>query len=844
MKKNILLLTCVCTLIVGCYSFLKIKPNKKQTENTEKTSEALEALRMLNDSRAYPYADIPEDAYGKAYLYYQTHFAKQRGKTRAAWDNIGPVGQGGRTISLAIDPIDTAKLWLGSASGGLWKSTTGGVGNNAWTYVPTGFPVLGVGSIAINPNNTNELFIGTGETYDYGSSVNGLIVRTTRGSNGIGILKSTDGGLTWSPSLNWLYAQRRGVWKILFNPLNTNVLYAATTEGVYKSTDHGITWNNILAVTMVMDLEIDKNDTSVLYAGVGNLSSPNKGLYKTQDAGANWNILQNGLPSNIQDGRINIEIYPANTNIVMATIFNAFSTIGVYRSTNKGSTWVDMNTPFTEIASYQGWYANCFMIKANDSSKVLAGGVELYKSTSSGSNLINTNANIWSDLHDVQSNPFDPNKIYVLTDIGLYRSNNFGQSFYECLGGYTVGQIYKGSVSATDSNILLIGMQDHNTFRFNGGTPNNWMPVLGGDGSFNAIDPTDDQIQYASYQYLNVMQSNDQGFTFNNQIYSPNASPIGPNSAAFIAPFVLCPSNPAVIYAGENAMLKSTDYGANWSNVGAVPLDNDNKIMSIAVSSLGTDSFYCTTAPENGPMHVYRSTNSGSTMSDISAGLPNRYPRDIEVNPKNCKEVYVAFSGFGAGHLFKSLNSGTTWTDISTTLPDIPFHSILVDPLYPDTLYAGSDMGVYRSNDQGITWTAMNSGLPNACMVFDLVYSPSDRSLLAFTFGSGAYRIHLDKVPVTHVGITSASMEMNSIHVFPNPAKEMTQLWIQSTKSSAISIQLLNMQGLPIQQIQHKELAVGINIIPYALSNVADGVYFIETIIDNKRQVYKLIIRK
>src|ERR1044071_3446700 len=142
-------------------------------------SESWAALQFLSNSRAYPYPDIPADAYKKAELFYNAHFENQLQRKSeiqtSSWQSIGPNNIGGRTLAIALDPLDTATVWLGSASGGLWKSTTGGIGLNAWTYIPTGFPVRGVTSIAINPNNHNEIYIGTGETYTYASSVNGLI---------------------------------------------------------------------------------------------------------------------------------------------------------------------------------------------------------------------------------------------------------------------------------------------------------------------------------------------------------------------------------------------------------------------------------------------------------------------------------------------------------------------------------------------------------------------------------------------------------------------------------------------------------------------------------------------
>jgi|LakMenEpi03Aug12_release.lakeMendotaPanAssembly.Ray.scaffolds.fasta_scaffold12699_15 photosystem II stability/assembly factor-like uncharacterized protein len=811
-----------CAIFIATSFFWIEKESSTHRKVNHEKGEALEALRLFNETRAYPFQDIPEDAFGKAYEFYKENFIYQNKQTRASWEVLGPVGQGGRTISFAIDPNDTSKLWIGSASGGLWKSSTGGLGSTAWTYVNTSFPILGVGSIAINPNNSNEIFIGTGETYDYGTSLNGFIVRTTRGSNGIGILKSTDGGVTWSQSLNWLYNQRRGVWRIVYNPLNPNTIFAATTEGVLKSIDQGNTWTNVLNKTMVMDLDIDPSDTTILYASVGNLSSTDKGIYKTNNAGNTWSILTNGLPINNHSGKINVSIYKNNSSILMATVFNEFSTVGVYRSVNKGNSWTAVNTNSTEIASYQGWFCEGLLMKDTDSSKVLTGGVDLFFSNDKGNNFFELLPPdpIWSDIHGIFSNPLDPDKIYVLTDIGMYRSNNFGSTFYECLENYTVGQIYKGSVSATDSNIILIGMQDHNTFRYFT-NPKDWQAVLGGDGSFNAISPLDDQIQYASYQYLNIFKSFDQGISFS-PIYNNPASPSLPNTAAFIAPFILSPSNPQIIYAGSNELIVSTDEGNSWASIGPSPIDNGNKILSIAIAGISSDTVYCTTAPEFGPMHIFRSIDGGISQTDISVGLPNRYPRDIEVNPKNGKEVYIAFSGFGAGHLFKSLDAGATWTDISTTLPDIPFHSVLVDPLSPNVIFAGSDLGVFTSTDTGLTWTAM-TGLPEATMVFDMVYSASDRALLAFTHGHGAYRQKLPKVPNTNVSIKHINNLEKTFSIYPNPAIHSAQVTFDLKQAAQVSISMYSMQGKLLFEQKNINALRGKNTIPLSWNILPKG---------------------
>ena len=737
---------------------------EKEYMREENRSKAYDALTFLTAMRAFPHADIPADAYAKGWERHK-EIAKAA-TTRTAWESLGPNNIGGRTISIAIDPTDTSVIWLGAASGGLWKSTTGGIGIGAWEYVPTGFPVLGVGAIAINPSDHNEMYIGTGETYAYGYSTNGLVDRTQRGCFGIGILKTTDGGATWSHSLDWLYQDNRGVWDILYHPDNTQVLYAATTEGVYKTTDGGSTWANVLDRKMVMDIMLDPTNPDVVYAGVGNEDSDDKGIYKTTDGGANWVILTNGLPSNNHDGRITLAMYDQNPNILMAIIGNRYSTVGTYRSTDAGNSWT-LKTAM-DIMQWQGWFCKGLLMKSNDSSKVMAGGVYIYKSNNSGGNFVSSGA-VHSDIHDVISNPLDANKIYVISDGGLYRSNNFGGNYYDCYDGYVSSQHYIGSVSAQDPTVGLSGLQDNSTIKYYGSEY--WYGVIGGDGCYNAIDPADDFNQFGCYQYLNIYRSDDQGNNFN-LVHSEPSDPNGGNPAAFMAPLAMSQSNPSVLYAGSSTLLKTTNTGTSWTEVQPDPLDNGNSLLSIGISLNHPDTVYFATAPTDAfPFHIYRSFDGGYTKTDITSGLPNRYLRRITVHPHNANIVYATFSGFHGvpgGHIYKSEDAGSTWQDISTTLPDIPFHCLTIDPDFPSNLYAGCDFTVYVSSDGGVNWFTYDEGFPDALMVFDLVISPADNSILAFTHGNGVYKNELlnDAVDVDEVE------ESADVSVFPNPASD------------------------------------------------------------------------
>jgi len=854
--KPILSVVALCLLISVCC----LKPNSKsQTSNlkpeTERPGEAWDALQFFNTSRAFPNNDIPEDAYTKGYEQYKANFQNDNMRTRsgkpaiqtAAWQNIGPNNIGGRTIAIAFDPTDTAIIWLGSASGGLWKSTTGGTGTNAWTYIPTGFPVRGVSAIAINPTNKNEMYIGTGETYSYGTTVNGLVTRPTRGTAGIGILKTSDGGTTWTQTLNWNYNQTRGIWDIVMNPLNPTQVYAATTEGIYKTDDAGATWTQVLAQQMVMDLEIDPVDTARVYAGVGNAGSPNPGIYRTINSGAAWTRLTAGLPPATNQGRISLRINPMNHNTIFALIADLYSTVGLYKSQNKGNNWLLVNNS-TDVVSYQGWYAKGLWIKSNDSTRMLLGGVDVFSGTSGGGNITdlsnNFNFYVHSDVHDIIGNPHNPSKVYVICDGGLFRTNNFGNSgitFYECTDGYVTTQHYIGSVSTTDPNMMLVGTQDNYTNQYTGSVYWN-VNVTGGDGSFNAIDPQNDNNQYASSQYLNVYASTSRGVNGTwYGILSEPSSAYGGNPTAFVAPYILCPSNTSYIYAGGDSLFHSTDGGNTWiPRPGMV--DSGNVILTIAVSSTNTDSIYFATAPDSvHSMRVFKSKNGGATLTDISGSLPNRYPRAIAVDPVNSKIVYIVFSGFGTGHVFKSINAGNTWTDIGGTLPDVPFHTVQLVPVVPEALFVGSDLGIFASLDAGGTWFAFNTGLPDGVLVFDLRYSPADNSLVAFTHGNGVYKTSLNNLA------TGLPSENSFVHQFTqkiisNPVHQQLSLLINAGTTGKATISIFDINGKLIKKLESCSLIQGRNTVEVDMSSAITGSYFVKTDFGKETMVNKFVL--
>ncbi|MBI3510350.1 MAG: T9SS type A sorting domain-containing protein [Bacteroidetes bacterium] len=807
-------------------------------ENDEKDNDALDALQWLSKTRAYPNADIPNDAYVNAWKMQNSRYANPNTTTVGTWTSIGPNNVGGRTLCVALDPLDTNTVWLGSASGGLWKSTVGGLGVNAWTYVNTGFPVLGVATIAINPANHLEMYIGTGEAYNYGMPLNGLTDRTTRGSVGMGILKSTDGGATWSYSLNWTYQQMRGVWEISINPLKPSSVIAATTEGIYKSTNSGTTWTQVQNATMAMDIAWFPSDTTIVLCGTGNMNSTNKGLYRSTDGGSTWALAGGGFPNaTAHAGRTQIAFDPNNNNAALVQMSDIYNTIGFYKTTDKGATWSTIGSQ--DVTGYQGWYCEGMAIEQGNSNNILAGGVNMMLSNDNAASFNQVSNNFWttdymhSDVHDIVVNPQNANSIFIATDGGLFRSWDFGVSYTECTDGYVTSQHYIGSCSQTNANYLLSGLQDNYTQMYTGSVY--WTPVVGGDGCYNAIDPTNDQIAYGASQYLNVEQTFDQWFSSNTIISTPSSA-TGGNPAAFLAPYILAPNNNNRIYAAGTGLQRSDDQGFTFNTVSADPIDAGNYILSIGCSYTQSDSVYIATAPDFGPMHFMISINAGVTFTDRSTGLPDRYPRRITVDPRNSKIVYVVFSGFGTGHIYKTTDAGITWADMSSVLPDAPFHCLMCDPQFPDIIYAGCDVGMYVSTNGGQTWITHNTGFPDYTMVFDIVPSNSDRGLLAFTHGHGVYKRSMNDIS----GISDPSSVNLSVNIFPNPASDVATISYGELYSNT-TMKIYDLEGklMEEQQLQKNSSYTHVDVSAWV-----KGVYLVNISSGKATVTKKMIVTK
>ena len=794
-------------------------------------SEAMKALEFWSAQRAYPEKVIPNEGFYKAFEY--SNNSLRKGKlylnTPDTWTSIGPANRGGRTIALAVDPLNPDIIYAGAASGGLWRLTMNGDAYS-WERINTGYPVLGVNGIAIDPTNSDVIYIGTGEVYGYQKSNGGLNIRTTRGSYGIGLLKTTDGGTTWSKKINWSYHQQKGILVIRINPLDSNILFAGTTEGTYKSTDAGETWEKVNSILMAIDIAINPVDTNIVYVSCGNLGSSGHGIYRSMSSGneGTWTKLNDGLPST-WGGKALLAIYKSSPKIIYASIGNGYETSAgtwLCKSVDHGDTWTIVNTH--DYSSYQGWFAHYVRVNPTDDSKVFCAGVYFYVSTDGGSSLV-MRSGMHVDHHAYADHPTDPNIVYFGNDGGVYRTLDGGNTYQELNDGYVTTQFYNGFSSSTTNPVLALGgLQDNRTTMYLG--TQNWRkgpPLPGGDGGFTAIHTLTDSIMYSSSQWLRIYRSQNGGDSWT----TISNFPYG-NTVCFIAPFVLSPSHPHILYAGEDMIYKSTNSGDSWSLMNNKNPLNGNPILSIAVSSTHPEIVYAATVPSSSKRaEVFSSTDGGSSWQNITGSLPDRYYVDMQVSPLDDNVVYITCSGFGSSHLYRTVDGGQSWIDIGNGLPDMPTSSVIVDPEDPAHIYVGNDLGVYVSTDYGSTWLEFGESLPTAVLVMDLSISPSNRKIRAITHGNGVYeRTLLIPTTGTITDHQSAILAYDLFQNYPNPFNPSTEIKFNIPEPSFVTLIIYSVIGKEIRTMAASGYPKGIYTISWDGKNntgqpVAAGKY-------------------
>lgn len=687
--------------------------------------------------------------------------------------SIGPAMMSGRISDFAHDPTDPSRFFVAVASGGVWRTTDGGV-----TYTPV-FDTQGsfsIGALAIDPTRPRIVWVGTGENKSQRSV-----------AYGDGLYKSSDGGDTWEKVG---LGDSEHIGMIAIHPEDPDVVFVAAQgplwnsggeRGLYKTTNGGKTWRRVLHIsedTGINDVHIDPSEPDVMYASAYQRrrqqwtlidGGPESAIYRSLDGGENWHKASRGLPGG-DLGKIGLDISPADPNVVYAIVTATEDRSGFYRSTNKGETWERMNGYKTDSPQYY----NEIIADPHEVDRVYLLDTLMHVTEDGGRS--------WTavptrgkhvDSHALWINPDNADHLLSGTDGGVYESFNRGQT-WRYAPNLPITQFYKVAVdNASPFYNVYGGTQDNNTLggpsqTFDSGGIRNehWFVTVGGDGFEPAVDPTDEHIVYSQWQYGNLVRHDRR--TGDNVNIQPAHAPGEPaHYWNWDSPLLISPHNPQRLYFAGNMLFRSDDRGDSWTRLtgelhrglnrdklevmGKVQppeaVDKDlytstyGAAVSMSESPLVEGLLYVGT--DDGLIHVSGDGGESWRKVGVFPEVPHMtYVADLEASRHHPDRVYAVFNNHKAGdftpYVLRSEDRGETWTDVSGDLPERHVAWALAeDHELEDLLFVGTEFGAYWTLTGGETWHKVR-GLPTIA-VRDVEIQRRENDLVMATFGRSFY---------------------------------------------------------------------------------------------------------
>ena len=658
-------------------------------------------------------------------------------QTRAAsWTLMGPTstptnGGNGRVNAIRVHPTDPNTLFACTPASGLWKSTNGGT---SWAPVSDAISALGCTDVAIDPSNTNVMYLATGD----GDAADVFT---------LGIYKSIDGGATWAPTnLVFNLSSGQTLSKILIDPTNTNTIIVGGRAGIHRSTDAGATWTQTMTAG-VRDLEFQVGTPSVVFAGG---YGTNVGFWRSTNGGVSWTKIAT-VPSTAAQ-RVAVGITAADPLYVYALVANdgatsttAYGLKGIYLSIDGGVTFTQKflgtttntlgwSTGGTGDKEGQGWYDLSIAVSPTDKNALFTGGVNIWKSTNGGAawtkntawDALHTAANyVHADVHDII---YSGANIFAVCDGGVFKTTNSGTAWTDISTNISNAQMYGLGLSGINANTIISGHQDNGTNRTTNGTT--WAQVNGGDGMLCFIDRTNDNNMFSSIYYGSLYRSTNAGGSFSSIYTVPGGG--------WVTPWLQDPVTATTLYAGGTNVVKSINSGTNWTTISSfatavgtlVALDVAKSNNQVIVAVSGTN--------------VMKTINGGTAWTDITAGLPaGTAIQTVHIDVNDANKIYVGLASYAGNAAFCSTNGGTTWTNISAGMQALPVNCFITQNSVAGVVYCGTDLGVYYSNNSGAVWQSFTGGMPGI-IVKDLeIFYPTGK-IRAATYGRGIWESNLN----------------------------------------------------------------------------------------------------
>jgi len=710
---------------------------------------------------------------------------------------IGPAW-GGRVARVAGVPGDPSVYYAATASGGVWKSTNGGL---TWSSIFDDQPISSMGAIAVAPSDPNVVYAGSGE-----ANIRGNV------GAGNGIYKSLDAGKNWTH----VWTQEGQIGQITVHPKNADIAFAAVLghafgpnpeRGVYRTTDGGKTWKQVLkkdADTGASAVALDPSNPNVVFAGLWQArrrpwemtsGGPGSGLWVSRDGGDTWKQLTgNGLPEGTW-GKIGVAVAPSDGRRVYALIEAEKG--GLFRSDDGGENWT-LASGSRELRQ-RAWYYSTLTVSPANPDEVWCPQVPMLKSIDGGKTFEHVRNLPHGDHHDLWIDPLNAKRMIAADDGGVYVSTNGGESWL--VPNLPIGQFYHVSADTRVPFRVAGAMQDIGTAQgpsdslTRGGLPNSfWHGVGGGEAGWVVSDPSDPNIVYAG-EYLGYLSRYDDR-TGDQRDVSPwpeNPSGHGAEDMRYrfqwTAPIAVSPHDPKVVYYGGNVVFRTADGGQTWTAVSpdltrndkskqqwsGGPITGDNTgvetyctVFVIAESPVRKDLIWA--GSDDGLVHV--TEDGGKTWRDVTAAVPGLPEWGtvsmIEPSPFDAGTAYLVVDAHRLDdvrpYLWKTTDLGRTWKRLDGGLPrDVYLHSVRADPARRGLLYLGTERGVTFSRDDGATWHSLKLNLPTVA-VHDLVVK--DDKLVLGTHGRSLW-IFDDLAAVREP--LPASAKSAGFYLFPVP---------------------------------------------------------------------------
>lgn len=652
------------------------------------------------------------------------------------WVSLGPNNGAGRATSVAPHPVATGTVLVGTAGGGVWRTTDGGT---SWQPLTDSLPDLSVGAVVYAPSDPTVVYLGTGEG---GYAVDFI--------PGIGLLRSEDGGDTWQLPLE---ADADQFFDLDVHPNDADRLLAATDRGLLASDDGGATWRTLLAdpsLVGVTEVVRASHDTDRIWAALWCDTICPAGLariMRSDDAGTTWTAAESGLPPTAAVSLLNrtaLAVAPSapDTLYVALTTFAGVSSASwIYRSDDGGGTWTNTG-PTMDYLGQQGWYDNTLIVHPADPETVVAGGVAYVRSSDGGRSweLLDPYAGGADGMGtptlphvDGQDLAWQGDRLWLACDGGVWTSDDAGRTWQGRNDGLITRQFYGLAIDPSRPEVVLGGTQDNESNLRRPDDDGSWENVLHSDGFECAINPLVPELMLGTVFGTQVYRSWSAGVGAWEDV-SPSA---GSDRRPFLTPLTMRPDRPWVVYTGTHRVWRSEDAGSSWTVLPVVVGNgtwSDATVRAIAVTPADAERLLVAKGDE-----VLVSDDGGRlwTASPLPATVNN-----VALSPVDPDVALACLARTGSDPVVRTDDGGVTWRPSGDGLPPFAVQVARWHPTDPTTVYAGTDVGLYRSSDGGRHWQPIGDGLP-AASVHDIRMVSDGSRIVVASHGRGAWELLL-----------------------------------------------------------------------------------------------------